>query len=306
MSTSLTLGAFTFSDFAIPPNINGGGDQKIAAKDLVGGQRIVDVMGIVQDDISFSGLFLESQAEEKMKLLDGFRTAGLPLPLIYSLSVYLVTIKTFKWVFDRNYQIHYSITCTVIQDLTNPISDFSFSSYNDAISGLQTQANSLSSSIGNPNITNAMSSVNSSIAAVPSIQDATTAQLASVEAPTQNAIDVTGNEITTLNNATFSGGVSSDVIAENIETLSEMYELQNVLIKMLDDFTLVEEGATGQQVIVNGGSLYKIAAKYYRNALLWTGIAEANNLSDPQLPANTTLTLVIPANPTNTGGVLTS
>lgn len=92
--------------------------------------------------------------------------------------------------------------------------------------------------------------------------------------------------------------------SQDITTLSLMYQLNNVLAEMYKNIILIEEGAEGQVITVNGGSLFQLACQYYGDATLWTVIAQANGLLDPELPAGTALLLTIPQSGTNTGGIL--
>lgn len=57
----------------------------------------------------------------------------------------------------------------------------------------------------------------------------------------------------------------------------------------------------GTSITTAGGNLYQIAQDAYGDALKWTGIAEANDLDDPELDGVNTL--LIPPNPPDTGGV---
>jgi len=93
-------------------------------------------------------------------------------------------------------------------------------------------------------------------------------------------------------------------LSTELNSLALMYQLQSVLITMQKNINLISTGANGTIVTVNGGSLFTLAAKYYGDATLWTTIARANGLTDPELPNNMPLSLVIPQTTTNTGGVL--
>lgn len=96
----------------------------------------------------------------------------------------------------------------------------------------------------------------------------------------------------------------NNVLADDLNTLALMYQLQSILITMQENITLISEGANGQFLIVNGANLFQLAAQYYGDATLWTTIAQANGLSDPILQPGTPFTLVIPSMTNNTGGVL--
>jgi nucleoid-associated protein YgaU len=55
-------------------------------------------------------------------------------------------------------------------------------------------------------------------------------------------------------------------------------------------------------VTTAGGNLFSIAGQQYGDATAWTGIAKANNLTDPFVQG--TQTLNIPAKPDTAGGIL--
>jgi len=59
---------------------------------------------------------------------------------------------------------------------------------------------------------------------------------------------------------------------------------------------------TAQKITVAGGNLFALAAQYLNDATQWIRIAQANNLSDPQLAGVTTL-VVPPVDPTAGGGI---
>jgi hypothetical protein len=58
----------------------------------------------------------------------------------------------------------------------------------------------------------------------------------------------------------------------------------------------------GQVVIVAGGNLFALAAKYLNDATQWIRIAQANQLSDPQLEGVCTL-VIPPVDPAAGGGI---
>lgn len=204
MAVFLTLGQVTFATYEIPQTINFGGVQALSVKQLVGGQRIVDAMGRVDDDITFSGIFFGSTATFRARFLDNMRVQGLPLPLTWSQFSYSVVIKDFKANFERFYQIPYSITCTVIQDLTKPIPILLPVGYNDAVQVLLNEANDLALLIKNGGVTAAMAALTVAINAIPNLGLATAAELASVAAPLITAQNVVANAITLSTGALFS------------------------------------------------------------------------------------------------------
>jgi nucleoid-associated protein YgaU len=58
----------------------------------------------------------------------------------------------------------------------------------------------------------------------------------------------------------------------------------------------------GQVVVVAGGNLFALAAQYLGDATQWIRIAQANQLSDPQLEGVNTL-VIPPVDPTVGGGI---
>ena len=71
--------------------------------------------------------------------------------------------------------------------------------------------------------------------------------------------------------------------ADNILLLANLYNLQAILNKM-KILTMQTNGENQSiKVPVINDNLYNLAAKYYGDALQWTVIAEANNLTDPQI-----------------------
>ena len=202
--TTLTLGPVTFTNYEIPPRINFGGAQALSVKELVGGQRVIDAMGRVDDDINWSGLFFGSTAVLRARFLDGMRIQGLPLLLNWSQFSYSVVIKDFKGSFERNYQVPYSITCTVVEDLTFPIPILLPVGYNDAVATMMAQALDLALLAANPSLTNSLAILAAAINDVPNLGLATDAQLATILAPLLNAQNVCNNAISTVSGLLFS------------------------------------------------------------------------------------------------------
>lgn len=97
---------------------------------------------------------------------------------------------------------------------------------------------------------------------------------------------------------------NNNELSLGINQLALMYQVQSILIEMQKNIFLISNGANGIIITVNGANLFQLAAKYYGNAVLWTSIAQANGLTDPELPRGIPFTLVIPQLTTNTGGVL--
>lgn len=128
------LGDFVFQEHEIPASINFGGSQMLGVHQLIGGARVVDSMGHNEADITWSGMFYNNvttglNAIERAKIVNNLRVLGLELPFIFYDLIYTVKIKEFTARFERYYQIPYTITLQVIQDLRipdDPSGDLSF------------------------------------------------------------------------------------------------------------------------------------------------------------------------------------
>ena len=203
-TTTLTLGPVTFSAYEIPQRINFGGSQALAVHQLVGGQRIIDSMGRLDDDITWSGIMFETTAVQRAKFIDQMRTGGLPWQLSWSSFNFSVVIKDFRANFERTYQIPYSITVSVIQDLTKPIPILVPTGYNDAIQDLLTQAEDLAFIASQGGVTEALAALAVALNAIPNIGLATEAQLASVVAPLLVAQGVVTASISSISGLIFS------------------------------------------------------------------------------------------------------
>jgi len=119
--STLKLGDFEFQHAEIPEGIPAGGNQMIHLNKFIGGKRKVLAMGRDDDDITWNGIFFGSEASNRFKALDYLRTAGNLLTLAYLDFRYSVIIKSFTGTINKYYKIPYTITLTVIEDLSNPV-----------------------------------------------------------------------------------------------------------------------------------------------------------------------------------------
>lgn len=115
----LILGSFIFNDIELPEKVPFGGEQTITVHKMLGGARVVDAMGPDEADIQWSGRFQSGDANIRARAVDAMRIAGVAVPLIVDDEYRTVIIKSFKWDYQRFYQIPYSITCLVVDSPEN-------------------------------------------------------------------------------------------------------------------------------------------------------------------------------------------
>jgi nucleoid-associated protein YgaU len=88
----------------------------------------------------------------------------------------------------------------------------------------------------------------------------------------------------------------------NVTQLNSLYGMRAALGRMGGNLGAIN--ASQNTVATAGGNLFSLSQKQYGDASAWTGIAKANNLTDPFVSGPQTLT--IPAQADNSGGVLSA
>lgn len=314
--SSPTRGEFTFAATEIPSKISFGGEQQQVVHELVGGVRAIDSMGRADAPIKWCGIFVGKNALARARQLDSLRADGAELRLTWSEMAYAVSIKTFEAEYEQAFQIPYSITCTVVMDLSGQRGAPSGSA-NDAITDDMSTAAALGAQVGDSTLTGLLGSLGSAISSVSSFANATQSTINSVLMPiaavtgqVKTLIASTGNVL--ANVATLGGILPNNPIARQVSSLNSqvaamtqaplLYQLQSVVGRM--GVNLSSIGSTGQTIVAGGGDLQHIAAKAYGDASAWTGIARANGLTDPQLLGINTI--IVPARPDGAGGVFSA
>jgi len=112
----ITLGGVTFQDFEVPQSMVVEGGQRLALHQLIGGGRVVDVLGDDPGKISFSGIFSGSDAAARAQLLDAATAAGAQVPLFWDSFFYMVVIEDFSVSYEKPWWVPFSVTCLVVLD----------------------------------------------------------------------------------------------------------------------------------------------------------------------------------------------
>ncbi|MGH8220880.1 MAG: hypothetical protein ACREUT_20285 [Steroidobacteraceae bacterium] len=314
---TLKLGDFTFQDEEVPEEIAVGGEQRLVTKELIGGIRVVDAMGRIDDDLEWSGWLFGADAGARRALLQSYRVAGTALTLAWSDLRYQVIVKRFSARFKRQYLYAYQISFEVIADLTSTAGSGASSSIDEAVSGDLDTANTLASSVNDTGLTSLMSGLSSAVGMVASFSGASPSALNSVLQP----LGATSERVATLQTSgdvslqsapgfagIIAGGAGADMAMTfsaqfaAAQQLSSLAQLSGVLGRM--NRNLASAGSSDNTVTAAGTDLFSLSASQYGDATDWTTIAQANGLTDPFVSAGTDL--VIPPIADQADGVLAS
>lgn len=152
----LQLGDFDFVGFEEPVAINFGKEQAAYKHILIGGGRVIDLLGAGDPDITWSGYFTGAQAEFRARFLEGLTKAGQPLLLKTSQFVRQVVITKFTYGFHFVFPISYTITVMVIQDETLPVNFIVPGDLTDTVLSAIIQAQDIAILINNPSVISAL------------------------------------------------------------------------------------------------------------------------------------------------------
>lgn len=162
---TVTLGDITLVDLETPERMPWGGEQQLVVHKMVGGARTIDAMGQDEAPIEWSGWILGPDAVSRAQSIDAMRVGGLPQKLTWHGFTYQVIVRSFLPVFERFYQIPYRINCEVVQNNTEPVVSAATPDIDQAVIADNASADSLVTTIDDPQLSTLMASVDSQIAA---------------------------------------------------------------------------------------------------------------------------------------------
>lgn len=311
----LTLGDFEFTRHEVPESIALGGEQMLSVHRMVGGKRIIDAMGANPEPLSWSGWFVGEEALGRAQYLDSLRARGEELKLTFSELTFRVVIRSFRYVFQRQYQLTYSITLEVIEDLNLGDRVLPVPSVNDLVTADIKTVDVLTASVNDPTLTTKVTGLKAAIKSVSDFAKATQAQINSVLGPIKEARAQANTLLASANNTiqnvtTLGGILPNNPVAQQASRLldqvnamnsaPQLVQLDSVLGRVQTNVTTANSGS--KTITVATGTLFDVAAREYGDAQAWTTIARANGLTDPQITAP--VTLVIPPKADGAGGVL--
>lgn len=192
---ALILGDIEFGHMEVPDSMNFGGDQLMTVHQLVGGKRIINTLGKSESDISWSGFFFGESAFERARSVDFLRVEGQEIELVFGEFLYLVVIKSFSAQLERFYQLPYTITLTVVDNLTAPAPFPVADGYNDAVNAdLELITDSLLAA-GSAALSSAVSDLSSAISSAGVLSSATPDQLNNITNNITNCQNITNSLI---------------------------------------------------------------------------------------------------------------
>ncbi|MBM2884107.1 hypothetical protein JFK97_06855 [Chromobacterium phragmitis] len=307
-ATRVAVGSFEFQGLEVPESIAIGAKQQTVVHKLTGGKRIVDVLGVDYDSISWKGWMLGPTAGERVKSLEALRDAGEAVVFVLEDYHFKVVISHFAVEFAHRYRRQYTIELEVIDRAdAKPAGNALAGSLDALINSDVGSALGLANVINVQAVTDAVTSVQSAVSSVQSIANATAATVQTVIRPIVAAGQVVNavigqvggaiQDITTLGGL-IPGNPVSKAANNHIRQvqaytqLPALYELQSVLGR-IEKHVLAGPLASGTaSVVTSNTNLQSLAAQAYGDQSQWTRIAAANGMTDPNVAG--VQTVVIP------------
>lgn len=122
----VTLGGLELRDFEKPDLIQLGGKQTLAVREFPGGNWSIQDFGPTYRPIAWSGMFVGTDAYDRMMTVGLMRTAGKPVELTTDKFTMLVVIEEFNPDYKNNQRIPFNITIRRVlqkQSTTLPVAD---------------------------------------------------------------------------------------------------------------------------------------------------------------------------------------
>ncbi len=303
-ATRLIVGDVEFTGLEVPESVAVGAKQKLVVHKLVGGRRVVDVLGLDYKNIGWSGWMTGATAGDRVTELEALRDAGQPLTFNMDGYYFSVIIEEFEARFEHVYRRNYYIDLLVVSRLDAPITE-------NALAGtLDSLINSdVGESLGLASIINSDAvTIKDAVSQVQGFANATidTVQtvirpLVAAQAVVQSVISQVGasvNDITTLGGLIPGNPVSTaanNVLRQGaaLTQLAPLYQMQSVLERIQKNVLSGPLANGTSSVTTSNSTLQKVAADSYGDQSRWTEIAAANSIVDPQLDGIQTIKIPV-------------
>jgi len=298
-------------EFEVPERITIAARQRTVQHQLIGGRRIIDVLGTEYDPLSWAGIITGSQAGERVSALERMRDAGLPLVLTLDDYRFTVVITAFSPVYEYVRRRPYTIEVAVVRNEGSPEK---VDALTGALQGLIDSdlggALGLSKIINIHAVTEAVQHLHQAVKYVSDFAHATVEQVQAVVRPLITARNIVQHELALLESAareitTLGGLIPGHPVSRSVANLltqlehatriPALYHLQDILARLNKNIHAGQTANGVRAVTLSGGNLYQVASEQYGDASKWASIAAANNLADPQLSG--IQTLIIPSSP---------
>lgn len=298
-ATRLTLGSFEFQGFEVPESIKISAKQQVAVHKLVGGKRVVDVLGTDFENLTWTGWMVGTSAPDRTKAIEDMRDAGMPVTFTLEDYSFSVVITGFSSDFQHTYRRPYSIELTIIarQDSVSAL-DALTGSLDALINSDIGEALGLSSIINVQAVTDAVTAVQTAVSQVQDIANATVSAVQTIIRPIIAAQKIVNATIAQANSAisdiTTLGGLipgnpvskAATNVLRQVEAYTQLpglYQMQAVLGRLQKNVLAGPLANGTASIVTSNTSLQRLAADAYGDQSKWTGIASANNITDPKV-----------------------
>lgn len=308
-ATRLIVGNVEFTGLEVPESVSIGAKQQLVVHKLVGGKRVVDVLGLDYKNIRWSGWMTGATAGDRVTEIETLRDAGLPLNFNMDGYHFSVMIEDFEARFEHVYRRYYSIDLLVVSRLDAPITGNALAGTLDALINSDVgESLGLASVINSDSVTAGINSIKDAVSQVQGFANATidTVQtvirpLVATQAVVQSVISQVGasiNDITTLGGLVPGNPVSTaanNVLrqGEALTQLAPLYQMQSVLDRLQKNVLAGPLANGTSSVTTSNSTLQKVAADSYGDQSRWTEIAAANSIVDPQLDGIQTIKIPV-------------
>lgn len=310
-ATRLILGGFEFLDFEVPERISFGARQQTVVHKLVGGRRVIDVLGTDYEPLRWSGIITGANAAARVRALEQMRDAGAQITFTLDDYSFDVIVTEFVPVYEFVYRRPYSIELAVVKRNDAPSAISALTGALDALINSDVgESLGLADIINVQAVTDAVNAVQSAVQQVQDVANATIETVQTIVRPIVAAQQIAQQAIASLEASaeaitTLGGLVPGNPVAKTANNLltqadlatrtPALYRLSDVLGRLNKN---VQSGQTAngvRTVTLSGGNLYQVASDQYGDSSKWTSIAAANGLTDPQLTG--IQTIVVPQKP---------
>ncbi|WP_232346236.1 hypothetical protein [Cupriavidus sp. USMAA2-4] len=296
----LTLGDMNFEDAEVPQSAAVWRRTGLVVHRMVGGVKSVQAMGGFSLPKAWDGWLRGPSPLQRARYLETMCEQGQPLALSWSELMYIVVIRTFRADFQRFYQMPYSIELEVVENLNQPVRSLASPSVDSLVSEDMNTAGGLVDELGLSGITEAFGAVTSAISqrlghglfpgqrgpVDPEQRAAADRGVAARDPdhdrPGEQHLDQRDDPGRHPAEQPYFAPDSVDLEAVvATQQLPMLINLDRVMGRVQGNIGSIHNSA--RRDTVAGGNLMTMASKLYGDAMAWTGLAKANNLSDPQV-----------------------